>query len=104
MQWELLRRSLSTKISYWTFLHWENKQIKQINLNYELLIWNGVRRQKIEKKNGNRRRRKERKRGEGREKGVEGREEGKRGASKLFIPAVKTQIHRSIKKELSGGK
>lgn len=86
-------------------MHWENKQIKQINLNYELLIWNGVRRQKIEKKSGNRRRRrKERKRGEGREKGVEGREEGKRGASKLFIPAVKTQIHRSIKKELSGGK
>lgn len=76
MQWELLRRSLSIKISYWTFLHWENKQIKQINLNYELLIWNGVRRQKIEKKSGNRRRRKERKRGEGREKGVEGREEG----------------------------
>lgn len=85
-------------------MHWENKQIKQINLNYELLIWNGVRRQKIEKKSGNRRRRKERKRGEGREKGVEGREVGKRGASKLFIPAVKTQIHRSIKKELSGGK
>ena len=39
---ELLRRSLSTKISYWTFLHWKNKQTKQININDELLIWNGV--------------------------------------------------------------
>lgn len=64
---ELLRRSLSTKMSYWTFLHWENKQTNEANKHQWWtpdLEWSKRVREEVEKKSRNRRRREERKWGE----------------------------------------